>query len=143
MVYEGDWKPMVDKQKKEPAAQSLEDGTPGKAAQRKNRLKHKLLEKAELDKKRAEDLKRKRQQAVELIAVLTEDVMEGGDQLLLDGIDSLFQVLVWEKPFWPEGTPEQEPRQRLKVHLSACLPNYLQALKHCMEQKKAQVAQHA
>lgn len=134
---------MADKEKSCPAVQPLEDGLPGQAAKRQERLKKKLQKKAELDRKRSDDLKRKRQQAVELIAVLTEDIMQGGDLVLLDAIDSLFQVLEWEKAYWPEGTPEQEPRLRLKVHLAACLPNYVQALRICMEQKKAQEAGYA
>lgn len=134
---------MVDEGEKGPAVQSSKDGSLRQVTRRQNRLKKKLQEKAELDRKRAEELKRKRQQAIQLIAVLTEDIMEGGDKLLLDAIDSLFQVLEWEKTFWPEGTPEQEPRQRLKVHLAACLPNYQQALRICMEQKKNRDGEHA
>lgn len=142
-VYEGGWKPVTDKDTSGPAVQPTEDGILGQAARRQDRLKEKLQKKAELDRKRSDDLKRKRQQAVEFIAVLTEDIMQGGDQILLDAIDSLFQILEWEKAYWPEGTPEQEPRQRLKIHLAACLPNYQQALRICMEQKKAQEAGYA
>lgn len=143
MVYEGGWKSVTDKENLGPNVQPTEDGIVGQAPKRQARLKEKLQKKAELDKKRSDDLKRKRQQAVEFIAVLTEDIMQGGDQVLLDAIDSLFQVLEWEKAYWPEGTPEQEPRQRLKIHLAACLPNYQQALRICMEQKKAQEAGYA
>lgn len=142
MVYESG-KTMADKEKSCHAVQPTEDGILGQATKRHKRLKEKLQKKAELDRKRSDDLKRKRQQAIELIAVLTEDIMQGGDQGLLDAIDSLFQVLDWEKTYWPEGTPEQEPRQRLKVHLAVCLPNYQQALRICMEQKKAQEAGYA
>ncbi len=143
MVYEGRWKPVTDKGKSCSAVQPSENGLLGQATKGQERLKEKLQKKAELDRKRSDDLKRKRQQAVEFIAVLTEDIMQGGDQILLDAIDSLFQVLVWEKAYWPEGTPEQEPSQRLKIHLAACLPNYQQALRICMEQKKAQEAGYA
>jgi hypothetical protein len=134
---------VTDKEKSCPAVQPTEDGLSDQPAKRQERLKEKLQKKAELDRKRSDDLKRKRQQAIELIAVLTEDIMQGGDQILLDAIDSLFQVLEWEKAYWPKGTPEQEPSQRLKVHLAACLPNYQQALRICMEQKKAQEAGYA
>lgn len=142
-IYEGGWKPVTEKEKSCPAVQSIEDGLLGQASKRQERLKEKLQKKAELDRKKSNDLKRKRQQAVEFIAVLTEDIMQGGDQILLDAIDSLFQILEWEKAYWPEGTTEQEPRQRLKIHLAACLPNYQQALRICMEQKKAQEAGYA
>ncbi len=107
---------------------------------RQERLKKKLQEKKALDEKRSLELKRKRQQVVEFVAVLADGLAQG-DQRILDGVDSLFQVIEWEKANWPEGVPEQEPRERMKGHLAASLSMYLQALKHCMEQKKAKEVQ--
>ena len=66
---------MTDKEKSCFAIQSTEDGILRQAAKRQDRLKEMLQKKAELDRKRSDDLKRKRQQAIELIAVLTEDII--------------------------------------------------------------------
>lgn len=107
---------------------------------RQERLKLKLQEKKALDERRSLELKRKRQQAVEFIAVLA-DGLAYGDQKVLDGVDSLFQVLEWEKEYWPEGAPIQEPKERLKALLAGGMSMYLQALQHCMEQKKAKETQ--
>ena len=96
------------------------------------RLKKKLQEKAALEKKKAAELSRKRQQALEFMAILQEDLISGGSPGILDSIDSLFKVLEWEKQFFKEP---QESRKRLKDHLSYALPNYFGALQVAMKKQ--------
>lgn len=113
---------------------------PEGAAKRQDILKAKLEAKAALEKQRSADLKRKRDQALEFLAILQEDLLAGGEQRLLDAIDVLFQIVDWERQYMP--VPE-EFGKRLKVHLATCFPIYQSALRMAVEQKERQKALEA
>mgnify|MGYP003585539536 CR=1 FL=1 len=111
-----------------------EDCPEKQKAKRQGRLKAKLEKRADLERQKQADRERKRQQALQFLAVLQEDLLAGGEQKTLDSIDALFQVLDWEKQFFPEP---QDPRKRIKEHFAYALPNYKEALRISMENQMA------
>jgi len=94
-----------------------EDCPERQKTKRQGRLKKKLQERADLEKQKQVDRNRKRQQALQFLAVLQEDLLAGGDQKLLDSIDALFQVLEWEKQFMSEPR-----RQRRGLRITLPMP---------------------
>lgn len=119
---------------------SSEDCPEKQKVKRQGRLKEKLQVKADLERKKQEERDRKRQQALQFMAVLQESFMTGDEhqQRLLDSIDALFQVLDWEKQFFDKP---QDQKKRIKDHFAYALPNYKEALRISMEQQRAAQAQ--
>ena len=113
-----------------------EDCPEKQKVKRQGRLKEKLQVKADLERQKQADRDKKRQQALQFLAVLQESLM-GGDPYqdrILDSIDALFQVLDWEKPFMPGPQPA---KKRIKEHFAYALPNYKEALRISMENQMA------
>lgn len=101
---------------------------------KQGRLKAKLEEKTALEKKMQADKERKRQQALQFLSVLQENLLDGGDKGILDAIDAIFQILEWEKQFIQHP---QEAKERIKIHFTFALPNYREALRISMENQIA------
>jgi len=119
-----------------------EDCPENQKKKRQGRLKAKLEEKASLERKKQADRDRKRQQALQFLAVIQESLMTGDShqEMILDSIDALFQILEWEKPFLPGPQPA---KKRIKEHFAYALPNYKEALRISMENQMAAQAQGA